>query len=92
MDLEETIQAKVNILQNRFMGAFREKLVLNIPSVFAALTADVITHYSHGKSLGYLDVPDFKNNMMEALDSLFRIFHINRFLPMLAVMLSRPPF
>jgi cytochrome P450 len=92
MVLEETIREKVNMLRKRFVGACQEKVVLNIPSVFAALTADVITHYSHGKSLGYLDVPDFKNDMMEALDSLFRIFHINRFLPKLAVMLSRPPF
>jgi cytochrome P450 len=90
-DLESVIQEKVNTLKERFMGAFHEETVLGLPSVFAALTADMITHYCHGESRGYLIAPDFKNNHMEALDSLFTLFHINRFIPLLAHILARLP-
>ncbi|KAJ5155936.1 benzoate 4-monooxygenase cytochrome P450 [Penicillium capsulatum] len=92
MRLESIIQEKVCLLRSRFASAYQEKTVLNLPPVFAALTADVITHYCHGQSLGYLTAPDFKSDTMEALDTLFRIFHVNRFLPILAVALRRPPF
>ncbi|KAF7597008.1 hypothetical protein BBP40_011374 [Aspergillus hancockii] len=91
MKLENILHEKVALLQTRFERACQEGTVLNLPPVFAALTADVITHYSHGVSQGYLSAPDFKNDMMEALDSLFTLFHLNRFLPMLATLLSRPP-
>lgn len=90
-DLESVIQDKVDTLKERFNGAFHEKTILSLPSVFAALTADMITHYCHGESRGYLIAPDFKNNHMEALDNLFTLFHINRFIPLLAHMLARMP-
>ncbi|KAJ5973770.1 benzoate 4-monooxygenase cytochrome P450 [Penicillium waksmanii] len=90
-DLESVIQDKVDTLKERFNRAFHEETVLSLPSVFAALTADMITHYCHGESRGYLIAPDFKNNHMEALDSLFTLFHINRFIPPLAHLLSRLP-
>lgn len=79
------------MLKERFSRAFHEETFLNLPPVFAALTADVITHYCHGESRGYLIAPDFKNNHMEALDSLFTLIHINRFFPPLARLLTRLP-
>lgn len=91
MNLESVIQEKVDMLKERFSRAFHEETVLNLPPVFAALTADVITHYCHGESQGYLVAPDFKNNHMEALDSLFTLIHINRFCPPLARLLTRLP-
>ena len=90
-NLEDVIQEKVNMLKGRLLEAFDEAKVVNLPPVFAALTADVITHYCHGGSRGYLTAPDFKNNHMEALDNLFTLFHINRFVPPLARILERLP-
>ncbi|KAJ5085427.1 benzoate 4-monooxygenase cytochrome P450, partial [Penicillium argentinense] len=90
-NLESTIQAKVDLLKDRFVEAYHEDTILNLPPVFAALTADVITHYCHGESRGYLVAPDFKNDHMEALDSLFTMFHLNRFLPVFAHLLARMP-
>lgn len=92
MGLENIIQEKVTLLHKRLTESYQEKTVLNLPLVFAALTADVITHYCHGQSLGYLAASDFKNDTMKALYTIFRVFHINLFLPMLAVVLRRPPF
>ncbi|KAJ5575191.1 benzoate 4-monooxygenase cytochrome P450 [Penicillium hetheringtonii] len=90
-NLEDVIQEKVNMLKGRLLEAFDEAKILNLPPVFAALTADVITHYCHGASRGYLIAPDFKNNHMEALDNLFTLFHISRFVPPLARILERLP-
>lgn len=91
LNLESVIQEKVDMLKERFARSFQEEQVLNLPPVFAALTADVITHYCHGESRGYLIAPDFKNDHMEALDNLFTLFHINRFVPPLARILERLP-
>ena len=52
---------------------------------FAALTADVITHYCYGWARGYLDDADSSksNDLVDAVNGLMTMFHINRFFPFL---------
>lgn len=61
---------------------------------FAALTADVITHYCYGWARGYLDNADSSksNDLVDAVNGLMTMFHINRFFPFLSkVLLAAPP-
>ncbi|OKP12635.1 Trichodiene oxygenase [Penicillium subrubescens] len=87
------IHQKVDQLINRFENAYHQSTVLHLQLDFAALTADVITHYCYGWSYGYLDDPRSaqSNDLVDAVAGLMTMFHINRFFPFLfTVFLAAP--
>lgn len=60
---------------------------------FAALTADVIIQYCYGWSYGYLDEPrcSTQNDLVDAVNGLMTMFHINRFFPVLVTLFLHAP-
>jgi len=93
MALAPIINEKVDKLIARFENAYRQDTVLNLFMDFAALTTDVITHYCYGWSYGYLD--DTKsassNDLVDAVNGLMCMFHINRFFPILITVFRATP-
>ncbi|CAI7595867.1 unnamed protein product [Penicillium manginii] len=93
-NLTPVIHEKVDKLIHRFETAFANSTVLTLQLDFAALTADVITHYCYGWARGYLDNADSSksNDLVDAVNGLMTMFHINRFFPFLSkIMLAAPP-
>ncbi|KAJ5379097.1 hypothetical protein N7509_012216 [Penicillium cosmopolitanum] len=93
-NLTPIIHEKVDKLIQRFEIAFENSAVLILQLDFAALTADVITHYCYGWARGYLDNADSSksNDLVDAVNGLMTMFHINRFFPFLSkVLLAAPP-
>lgn len=92
--LTPVIHEKVDKLIRRFENAYENSTVLRLQLDFAALTADVITHYSYGWARGYLDNEDssHRNDLVDAVNGLMTMFHINRFFPFLTkILLAAPP-
>jgi cytochrome P450 len=89
--LEPLIQEKVDKLAQRFEQAYRDGTILRLETVFAALSADIVTHYSYGTSYEYLDDENFKNSVSDAVSGLSAMIHINRFFPILFASLRKIP-
>ncbi|KAJ5689940.1 hypothetical protein N7462_004332 [Penicillium macrosclerotiorum] len=87
------IQQKVDFLTRRFENAYKQAAVLHLQLDFAALTADVITHYCYGWSYGYLEDANSarSNNLVNAVAGLMSMFHINRFFPFLVAIFRKAP-
>lgn len=87
------IHQKVDQLIHRFENAYHSSTVLHLQLDFAALTADVITHYCYGWSYGYLDGPNSaqSNDLVDAVAGLMKMFHINRFFPFLITVFLAAP-
>jgi cytochrome P450 len=85
VDLGPSIEDKVGKLIARFEQAKKSGDVLHLQLDFAALTADVITDYCYGWSYGYLDAEkgSRSNDLVDAVNGLMVMFHINRFFPFL---------
>ena len=84
--IEPLILRKVHYLASRIRTAYQNDQVINLDSAFSALTADVISEYGYGESLGYLEHEDFKNDIRESLRASLSLFHIIRFFPMLMIL------
>ncbi|KAJ5491962.1 Cytochrome P450 [Penicillium expansum] len=94
VDLGPSIHDKVDKLVARFEQAHQAGDVLHLELAFAALTADVITDYCYGWSYGYLDGEQGSksNDLVDAVNGLMVMFHINRFFPFLiSVFRNAPP-
>ncbi|CAG8158787.1 unnamed protein product [Penicillium olsonii] len=93
MDLGPSIHEKVDKLINRFEKAYQSGSVFLLQLDFAALTADVITDYCYGWSYGYLDddQPARSNDLVDAVNGLMVMFHINRFFPFLITIFRNAP-
>ncbi|KAJ5898140.1 Benzoate 4-monooxygenase cytochrome P450 [Penicillium tannophilum] len=87
------ISAKVDQLLNRFQAAYENSTVLHLQHDFGALTADVITQYCYGWSYGYLDdtKSSTRNDLVDAVNGLMLMFHINRFFPFLVTIFRNAP-
>lgn len=57
--LEPIVLDHLATLLNRFESARKSGEVLELDIVYRALTSDIITQYSFGKSTDFLDRPDF---------------------------------
>lgn len=93
-NLTPVIQEKVDKLIQRFENAYKTDKVLTLQLDFAALAADVITHYCYGWARGYLDHSDGSksNDLVDAVNGLMTMFHVNRFFPFLSkILLAVPP-
>lgn len=94
VDLGPSIHDKVDKLIARFEQAHQTNDVLHLQLDFAALTADVITDYCYGWSYGYLDGEkgSRSNDLVDAVNGLMVMFHINRFFPFLiSIFRNAPP-
>ncbi|KAJ6019622.1 hypothetical protein N7522_001689 [Penicillium canescens] len=91
--LTPLIHEKVDKLISNFEKAYKAGTVLRLHLDFAALTADVITHYSYGWSHGYLDdsAGSRSNDLADAVNGLMVMFHINRFFPFLITVFRAAP-
>ncbi len=57
--LAPLIQSCIDILCERLKQAQRSREPVNLSVAYSALTADIVTEYSFGKSYGFLSRPDF---------------------------------
>lgn len=91
--IESSIHEKVDLLIKRFEKAYEAGSVLSLQLDFAALTADVITKYCYGWSYGYLDneMSGHSNDLVDAVNGLMVMFHINRFFPFLIRVFHNTP-
>lgn len=92
-NLTPMIHEKVDQLMRRFENAYHEGTVRHLQLDFAALTADVITHYSYGVSYGYLEDANSSrgNDLVDAVNGLMAMFHVNRFFPLLVTIFRATP-
>ncbi|KAE8153238.1 cytochrome P450 [Aspergillus avenaceus] len=79
MSLESLVHDKVDKASLRFLNAYEQGTVISIDAVFAGLTADLVSHYTYGESMGVLDSKDMKNDFRDAIRSLGSICHLTRF-------------
>lgn len=69
--LEPIILDHLATLLDRFESARKSGEVLELGIVYRALTSDIITQYSFGKSTDYLDLPDFNAPFYRSVMSVF---------------------
>ncbi|KAI9666683.1 MAG: hypothetical protein M1821_004619 [Bathelium mastoideum] len=67
--LEPEVRALVNKLCERLEEFQKTGEPANVGPIFSALTTDVVTGYSFGKSYGCLQAPDFKPQLYEAVQA-----------------------
>jgi cytochrome P450 len=89
-DLEPVVQSKVDTLVQRLKEAHRSGEKLDGVIMFGALAADVVTHYSYGKSFEELKKPRF-GQLEHAVKGMLLTFHLRRFFPAVDVVLNRLP-
>lgn len=91
IELSSVMHDKEEKLMQRLEQAHREDAVVRLDDAYAALTADVISHYSWGVSSGFLDDENFKNDIREALNEMSALVHFNRFFPILGIIMRSLP-
>ncbi|KAH8697528.1 benzoate 4-monooxygenase cytochrome P450 [Talaromyces proteolyticus] len=90
-NLEPMLQEKIDKLSQRLRDAKEAGTVVKLEYAFAAVTADVISHYCYGKSMGYLDQLYPQNDLKEAFNALFQGIHILYFFPMWGFLMNKLP-
>ena len=74
--LEPVIKSLVDALCQRFREAQRSGEPINLGLAYSALTADIITKYSFGKSYEYLTKPDFGAEWPAILIGVAELSHL----------------
>ncbi|GAD93895.1 benzoate 4-monooxygenase cytochrome P450, putative [Paecilomyces variotii No. 5] len=93
MRLEPLIQENIDKLSKRFGAAGKSGAIIRLDAAFTALTMDIITHYSYGKSYNYLDEDDFKLSWKEAvLEASANGAMLRHFPFVLTISKSMPPW
>ena len=80
--LEPFVQQSINLLCQKLERAYAEKQPVQLDSLYADLTADLITYYSFGESSGYLNREGKVNDIQSGVGTITNGFHLNRFFPM----------
>lgn len=88
---ESVIEQKVDRVLFRFRSAFESQAVMPLHRVFAALAADVVSEYCYGASQGYLEQQVFQNQMIDAVNYVMSMCHINKFFPIMPKILRCVP-
>ncbi|KNG90313.1 benzoate 4-monooxygenase cytochrome P450 [Aspergillus nomiae NRRL 13137] len=88
---ESVIEQKVDRVLFRFRSAFESQAVMPLHRVFAALAADVVSEYCYGASQGYLEQKVFQNQMIDAVNYVMSMCHINKFFPIMPKILRCVP-
>ena len=90
-ELAPVVQETLVKLMRRFEEAHEYGTVLCLDDAFTGLTADIISYYSYGESLDFLEDKNFKSDFRGAAYGLVSFLHINRFFPLLIPTLQRLP-
>ncbi|RJE18137.1 Cytochrome P450 [Aspergillus sclerotialis] len=80
-ELAPMMESTLRKLAFHFEEAYKRGTVICLDDAFTALTADIISYYSYGESLDFLEADDFKGEFREAAFELLSFLHINRFFP-----------
>ncbi|KAM5439973.1 hypothetical protein McanCB56680_003229 [Microsporum canis] len=91
VSLEPLILEKVRRVAERLEEAFEENAVVPFDKLFAALTADVISKYAYGQSLGCLESKELKNGFRDFGNVAGNLSHISTFFPNMMAMLKALP-
>ncbi|KAL4895476.1 cytochrome P450 [Aspergillus ambiguus] len=91
LGLEHIIHDKVEKVRVALRRAYKNKTVVSLDGIFAALTADVISHYTYGESIGILESEDLKNDFREAVNGASLMCHYTRFVPGVTTILDLIP-
>jgi cytochrome P450 len=89
--LEPIIQERIDRLCMRLEESLRQAMAVDLDSAFAALTADIVTHYFYGSPSDYLGSKNFKFEVRDAILGLIGFYHLTRFLPVLASTIKKLP-
>lgn len=81
-DIQPIIQDKAERFIQRLEEASQSGLLANISTLSSAFTADTISHYSFGVSLGCLDGSGTENILTDATQAVLALSHWLRFLPL----------
>ncbi|KAI9928681.1 hypothetical protein ASPWEDRAFT_180261 [Aspergillus wentii DTO 134E9] len=79
MALEHLVQDKIEKAASRLEQAHKDGTVVSVDGLFAALTADVISHYTFGETMRILDTNDLRNDFREAVVGAGEMCHLGRF-------------
>lgn len=79
--LEPMVLEKVNRAAERIEEAFNQNELVPFDKVFAAVTADIISKYSYGRSVDYLEKKDYQNDFRDFGNVASNLSHIFTFLP-----------
>lgn len=79
--IQPIIQEKAERVINRLEEASQSGSLANLSTLSAAFTADTISHYSYGVSLGCLDGPGAENILADATKAVFALGQWLRFIP-----------
>ncbi|KAK4069632.1 hypothetical protein Purlil1_13680 [Purpureocillium lilacinum] len=79
--MEANIYERISRLCERLETSMVNKTVVCLDSAFSALTADIVTQRFYGEHLDYLDIPDYKTALTEAILGVTHIFNLTRFMP-----------
>ncbi|KAI7788162.1 hypothetical protein LA080_012227 [Diaporthe eres] len=79
--IQPIIQDKAERFIKRLEEASQSGSLADLSSLSAAFTADTISHYSYGASLGCLDGSGAENTLSDATQALFALGHWLRFIP-----------
>ena len=77
------VKRKVNELCDRLAEHCREDKVINLTNAMSAFTMDVVAEYSFGKDGDNLQIPDFKNGLLDLFHMAAQIRSYSRQFPWL---------
>lgn len=81
-DIQPIIQDKAERFIQRLEEACQSGSLANLSTLSSAFTADTISHYSFGTSLGCLDGSGAENILTDATQAVLALSHWLRFLPL----------
>ncbi|KAJ5613912.1 cytochrome P450 [Penicillium herquei] len=90
-NMESGIQEKVDRLVYCLKLAHKTGTILELNRVFSAFTADVVTSCCFGASHSCLEQENFENQMIDAINYVMSMCHINKFLPLVPKLLRCIP-
>ncbi|PKY00826.1 cytochrome P450 [Aspergillus campestris IBT 28561] len=91
MGLEHLVQDKVDQVGQHLTKAQVNRTVVSLDELFAGLTADVISKYTFGESIGILDTEDLRNDFRDALTAATSFAHVARFSSLVGFMSTTVP-
>ncbi|KAL8784188.1 MAG: hypothetical protein Q9195_009135 [Heterodermia aff. obscurata] len=80
VNIQPLIHSHIEILLSKLNEASADGTIVNLTTLMAAFTADVISHYSYGVSLGCLDGKS-ENILTDATQAVLSFGHWLRFIP-----------
>lgn len=81
-DIQPILQDKAELFIKRLEEAAQSGSLANISALSSAFTADTISHYSFGESLGCLNGSGAENILTDATQAVLALSHWLRFLPL----------